>query len=100
MKALSIFIFTLVIGINLFTNSDLVATKTTIDSPADTLNSVSAGDYNTASTWNKNRTPTATDYVICEHGVIFSGDCHMYDKKINLGVTVTYSANCHIYLRM
>jgi hypothetical protein len=100
MKTLSILLFASFFGINLFTNSELANSSKSIAPPADTLKSVVAGDFNTAATWDQNRTPTATDYVVCRHAVVFDGDCHLYDKRIETGVTVVYSANCHIYFRM
>lgn len=99
MKTLATILFTIVVGINLFTHSELDNNRSTI-APTDTLKSVSAGNFNTANTWDKNRVPTATDYIICRHGVVFSGDCHLYDKRIDTGITVVYSANCHLFFRM
>ena len=99
MKVLAFFLFVLVAAINLFSSNELTTTRQNF-APADTLKSMSAGNFNTASTWNHNRIPTATDYIICRHNVVFSGNCHLYDKRIETGVAVVYSTNCHLYFRL
>lgn len=57
----------------------------------DTIQSIQNGDWNTATTWSRNRTPIAGDTVIIVHQVDLNstGNCHKLKYKIGGKLNMT-----------